>query len=393
MRVQRVLESTSSVVRLELSDGIGCSTDGEFEADVLPLLSKDLQSFIAVNAGFTSRSVSALVERCGRTLQQVRFIDCRRLDVDAVKAVGRRCPRLRSVAFVYRGDDGGDSTRRCEEDSSEWWSLSDSQVVAALVNVAGAAELSSVSFVGFQSVCDIEVTYLADCYCSTLRRVDLSNCRSLTDAALGALAERCLNRLRELAFAATRVTDAGVAALVAGCPRLQRIDLTDCSALTDAAAQSLASCCSRLERVSLRRCHRLTSAALDALVRHCPQIQTLDLSETSVDVVTPLVLGLHRLHQLILDGCTSLVSPPPDVASAGIAAIRDYYIEYNPSCRYFRLPCDIRNRSREIIQRSALNEKHETFLCRILSAFCASKLSKPFHYFSSHLRGGGGGAG
>jgi len=321
-----VLESTSSVVRLELSDGVGCATDDEFETEVLPLLSKDLQSFVAVNAGFTSRSVSALVERCGRTLHQVRFVDCRRLDVDAVKAVGRRCARLRSVAFVYHDDDSG------SEHSSS--SLTDSQVVAALVNVAGAAELSSVAFVGFQSVSDIEVTYLADCYCATLRRIDLSNCRSLTDAALSALAERCVNRLRELAFAATRVTDAGVAALVAGCPRLQRIDLANCAALTDAAARSLASACTRLERISLRRCHRLTSAALDALIRHCPQLQTVDLSETSIEVVSPLVLGLHRLHQLTLDDCQSLVSPPPDVASAGIAAIRDYYIDYNPSCRY-----------------------------------------------------------
>jgi len=337
MRVQRVLESTSSVVRLELSDGVGCSTDSEFETNILPVLSKDLQSFIAVNAGFTSRSVSALAERCGRTLQQVRFVDCRQLDVDAVKAVGRCCPRLRSVAFVYRGDVGSKATDLDAEHNAEWWSLTHSQVVAALVNVAGAAELSSVSFVGFQSVCDIEVTYLADCYCSTLRRVDLSNCRSLTDAALGALAERCLSRLRELAFAATRVTDAGVATLVAGCPRLQRIDLADCSALTDAAVQSLASCGSRLERVSLRRCHRLTSAALEALVRHCPQIQSVDLSETSIDVVTPLVLGLHKLHQLTLDDCTSLVSPPPDVARAGIAAIRDYFVDYNPSCRYISL--------------------------------------------------------
>ena len=325
------------MVRLELSDGVGCSTDEEFEADVLPLLSKDLQSFIAVSAAFTSRSVSALVDKCGRTLQQVRFIDCRRLDVEAVKAVGRRCPRLRSVAFVYRDDAGGKAAGRSTGDGSEWWSRTDSQVVAALVNVAGAAELNSVSFVGFQSVCDIEVTYLADCYCSTLRRVDLSRCRSLTDAALGALAERCLNRLRELSFAATRVTDAGVAALVGGCPRLQRIDLADCSSLTDVAVQSLASCCPRLERVSLRGCLRLTSAALDSLVRHCPQMQTLDLSGTSIDVVSPLVLGLARLHQLVLDDCASLVSPPPDVASAGVAAIRDYFIDYNPSSRFSSL--------------------------------------------------------
>jgi len=325
-----VLESTSSLGRLELSDGVGCSNDDEFETDVLPLLAKDLQSFVAIDAGFTSRSVSTLVEKCGKTLQQVRFIDCCHLDVDAVKAVGRRCPRLRSVAFVYHGEVGG---KAAAEDASGWWSRSDSQVIAALVNVAGAAELTSVSFVGFQSVCDIEVTYLADCYCSTLRRVDLSSCRSLTDAALGALAERCLERLRELSFAATRVTDAGVAALVGGCPRLQRVDLADCSALTDVAAQSLASSCPRLERLSLRRCRRLTSAAVDALVRRCTQLQTLDLSGTSIEVVTPLVLSLPRLHQLVLDDCTSLVSPPPDVARAGIAAVRDYYVDYNPSCR------------------------------------------------------------
>jgi len=96
-RVQRVLETKLSVARVELLDGVGCSTDDEFEAGVLPLLGADLLSFVAVAARFTSRSVTALVERCGRTLQQVRLVDCRRLDVDAVKAVGRRWPNPRAT--------------------------------------------------------------------------------------------------------------------------------------------------------------------------------------------------------------------------------------------------------------------------------------------------------
>ena len=222
----------------------------------------------------------------------------------AEEAVGRRCPRLRSVAFVYHGDHSdGDDPHGDGDGGAAWWSQTDSQVVAALVNVAGAAELSSVSFVGFQSVCDIEVTYLADCYTATLRRVDLSGCRSLTDASLAALSERCVGRLRELAFAATRVTDAGVMALVAGCPRivaglvalvagcpwlvagvaalvagcprlvagcprLQRVDLADCAALSDAAVRSLASSCPRLERVTLRRCRPLAGTSLDAVAAH-----------------------------------------------------------------------------------------------------------------------------
>jgi len=194
----------------------------------------------------------------------------------AEEAVGRRCPRLRSVAFVYHGDHSdGDDPHGDGDGGAAWWSQTDSQVVAALVNVAGAAELSSVSFVGFQSVCDIEVTYLADCYTATLRRVDLSGCRSLTDASLAALSERCVGRLRELAFAATRVTDAGVMALVAGCPRLvagcprlQRVDLADCVALSDAAVRSLASSCPRLERVTLRRCRPLAGTSLDAVAAH-----------------------------------------------------------------------------------------------------------------------------
>jgi len=340
-------------------------------------------------ADFTDRSVTALVDRLGAGLQSIRFADCRRLDVEsAILTVGRRCPRLRSVAVVCRYEDDGlgpmpspsppllsssQPVRRGEvaditmtvpnghavllppsSDSSDSWpastssraresvSVGEGSVVSALIRVAGSAELVSISFVGFHSVTDVDVGYLADCYQSTLRRIELGGCRSVSDAGLSALAERCCHcqadRLRDVSFAATRVTDHGVALLAAACPRLRRVDFSGCPAVTDDGVRKLAVGCRRLERVLFVGCRSVTDRGLDALVRHCPVLQVIDFSRTSVVAVSPLVLALAKLAKLRLDGCDRLVRPPLEVAMCGLDAVRQFYADYNPTNRLSENP-------------------------------------------------------
>lgn len=357
-------------------------TDDVFVDQLLPLFPSSspmgnenhiLQSFtIDGSDDFTDRSVAALVNRCGSGLQFVRFANCQRLDPEAtINAVGRGCKRLRSVAFVRRQDDDGFGRARPSPPPQQQQQQQpssapdadksaipnghansesrpqsivrcttvvpgDAPVVSALIRVAGAAELASVTFVGFRSVLDVDVGYLADCYQSTLRRVELAGCRLLSDVGLMSLAERCgsADKLRDVSFAATRVTDRGAAALAAACPRLRRVDLSRCAAVTDDGVRALAVGCRRLERVSFAGCRSVTERGLDALVRHCHGLQSIDVSRTSVAVVTPLVVALSKLSRLGLDECDRLVRPPQEVATRGLEAVRQYYKEYNPSCRF-----------------------------------------------------------
>jgi hypothetical protein len=214
-------------------------------------------------------------------------------------------------------------------------SPSDAKVVSSLIRVAGAAELTSISFVGFNSVVDVDVGYLADCYQQTLRRVELSWCPALTDAGLTSLVERCgpADRLRDVSFAGTCVTDVGAAALAAGCPRIRRVDLSHCRSITDRGVRALAVGCRRLERVSFAGCGHVSDAGLEALIRNCLALTSVDFSQTTLKTVTPLVLAASRLSRLNVDDCKQLMSPPLDVCSRGIDVIRQFYRHYNPSSR------------------------------------------------------------
>jgi len=151
------------------------------------------------------------------------------------------------------------------------------------------------------------------------------------------LSSRCKD-LKDVCFGSTLVGDEGVRALANGCPKLQRIDFAHCSAISDLSIVTIAQKCPRLERVVLNGCPSLTSTSLTALIRHCPSLQSVNLSETSVESVSPLLLSLTKLKHFSVDRCSRMVEPPASVTREGLDAIRAFYKEYNTSNRYANLP-------------------------------------------------------
>ena len=309
---QNVLCQTLNLVHLEFLD---CSwlDDASLTSEILPLLPADLRSFGVVGSRLTSTSLRSLTDRCPK-LQTLRLSNCRELGPETLARIGTGCAALLSLAIQYDDED------------SDWTTSADGDPLGELVRNF-TSDLTSVSFVGFRSVSDIGVSYVAQCYFATVQKVNFSRCRLLTDASLFSLADEC-RLVRELSFNSTRVTDRGVDAVAVRLSRLKVVDLGNCGALTDGAVRSLAERCPNLERIDVENCHRLTDTSLVVLALRGANVKWIDMSGTGLTFVHPFVVGMKKLLHLRVDNCPDLIHPALEITRQGLVGIVNFYTDY-----------------------------------------------------------------
>ncbi len=110
-----------------------------------------------------------------------------------------------------------------------------------------------------------------------LRSVDLSGCRSLTDAGFSALA-RCNPRLESVrAKQCELLGDLGLAALLWGARRLRELDLEGCRGVTSEGVMAMisAGCCRELRSLDVSFCPRVGTAAVEALRARMPRLRRI----------------------------------------------------------------------------------------------------------------------
>lgn len=291
-------------------------TDEIFTRDIVPFLSPDLASLSISSWPITNTSVTSLTSTCPN-LQQLKFINCGHLVGNVIATIGENCHKLKSLAFVF--------------DTPTAWSRSaEARLLSDLVRVCSAL-LSSLTLVGFDGLTDLEVEYMSECYGSSIRRLNLNHCRSLTDRSLTRLASRCKD-LREVCFNGTRVTDQGVISLLSACSDLHRLDFGNCPSVGDASIRVVAEKCPRLERLCLENCSLVTEDSLVAVLTGCPTVQSINLNGTSLTRVPTIVLASQKLRHFTVEHCPRLLEPPQGVAR--LKQIKDYYKEYNAPFRY-----------------------------------------------------------
>jgi hypothetical protein len=153
----------------------------------------------------------------------------------------------------------------------------------------------------------------------SLKILDLSHCRNITDEGLKLLAKA--GNLEQLSLDGCHlITDEGIAAIAGSCPRLQSLSVRQCRLLTDRACCHIAeklwiedldmSSCVRLtdegievltleftglRRLSLSRCSRLTDYALDVIAFHCKALNEVDVSECPRLTLE----GIQRLEDML----------------------------------------------------------------------------------------------
>ena len=108
------------------------------------------------------------------------------------------------------------------------------------------------SAAGYLNVSTIE--YGDRQHCCNLQRINLSNCKKITDTGVSAIAQHCPLLSDINVFGCELLTDIGVSAIAQHCPLLSNIDVSGCHLMTDIGVSAIARHCPLLSNISLSCC-------------------------------------------------------------------------------------------------------------------------------------------
>ncbi|KAL2258741.1 hypothetical protein VTK26DRAFT_7821 [Humicola hyalothermophila] len=133
--------------------------------------------------------------------------------------------------------------------------------------------------------------------CPSLRRLNLSYCKHITDRSMAHLAAHASSRLEALSLTrCTSVTDAGFAAWAhARFPRLTRLCLADCTYLSDGAVAALVNAAKGLTHLDLSFCCALSDTATEVVALGLPNLRELRMAFCG-SAVSDASLGCVALH-------------------------------------------------------------------------------------------------
>lgn len=255
----------------------------------------------------------------------------------ALRLVALRCPKLRQLNIGQCPSISGSGLRAVAESCHDLTELrlahathlSDVRVLQRFPH--GCPTLRVLDLTGCRQLSDAVMTSVV---MPSLIELHLSQCAALTDRTLFACGSHC-PELRVLTLSGlAKLTDTGILSLVEGCPWLRQIDLAHCVHLSDVGVSWLAEHSPELRHVVLDGCIELTDVALHALGSYCPDLKHLSvaqvkkLSDIGLAYIAQScpalqVLVLTNLY-LISDGPRKTKNPGPQhhvKVNVGLAAI------------------------------------------------------------------------
>lgn len=201
------------------------------------------------------QSIVRLVGTRWPEIVKLDLMNCFDLTNDAVEAIGAACRNL-EILSLYN----------CRNISEK-----------CLPALSGCPRLMKLDL-GETNVGDVNGYYFNELAtgCQKLSVVSLSNCDTMTDAGVIALA-KCKELVDVDLHACERISDTGVKAL-AGCLRLEKLNLCSCEYVYGSAIIQIARTCPKLKELNLTRCRYLSNEAVVAL-GSCQRLETLILEE------------------------------------------------------------------------------------------------------------------
>jgi len=220
-----------------------------------------------------------------------------------------------------------------------------------------------------------EVVHTIAHKCPNLERLNLADCKQITDKSIIAIAQNCkkltsldLNRcakvtsaaIEELANAAlplqslhlcrplvdtqevlndasiarliavspdlrvlrlrscNRITDLTISQIASTCPELMALDLSWCGRISDNSMAVLGESCKKLRSIALNGCRLLTDRSLRSLLSNASNLQSISLAHlpfATNSVLTEMAPALHNLNILSLNGCAEVT----DISIVAIA--------------------------------------------------------------------------
>ncbi|KAF9351749.1 hypothetical protein BGX26_010276 [Mortierella sp. AD094] len=136
-------------------------------------------------------------------------------------------------------------------------------------------------------VTDAAVALIVD-KCQYLETINLSYCRLVTDLGLLSVAKFCRRNLRVLHLTGNlKISDVSLIAVAKYCPQIKKLYLSECSQITDAAVEWIAQSCSStsMNELELHRCDRIMFGLplLNLLANKCKVLQRLTLTYKQIN--------------------------------------------------------------------------------------------------------------
>lgn len=235
--LERVLPPMSRLTHVEITNVVK-PDETPFTDDGLVLLGtwcKNLRTLRlnVASQGLTGRGVTAALLGCGRNLLDLELQRCPGVGREALKAIADYCPNLQSL-----------SLKAC-----------------ALVSDQGLGHFTS-----------------ARCR-TTLRRLNLSQCRNVRDRGLLQVASS-FPLLTSLDVSHCDVTDVGVLSLPACCPDLRVLSARGCSDLSNVCMKAFAATSAQLQELDIRRARWITAAGVMAVLKHCLRLRRVCIDDS-----------------------------------------------------------------------------------------------------------------
>lgn len=129
----------------------------------------------------------------------------------------------------------------------------------------------------------VPLSLLVTAFNPELRHLDLSALaakKSVNDAAVDALTQRCRLLTRLNLFGCWLITDLALKAVGERCPGLQYLNVGSCMSVTDVGVGFIAQGCPSLLDLNLWRLDQVSDKSLALVAERCPQISVLVVSDT-----------------------------------------------------------------------------------------------------------------
>jgi F-box and leucine-rich repeat protein 2/20 len=235
---------------------------------------------VHINLSGLSAATNTAMKIIGQHCPKVEHLNvtwCNNLDTKGLRRVVEGCPNLKDLrAGEVRGWD----------DTAFMNELFKRNTVERLI-LTNCDTLSDEAFTVLLEGFDPEYDFLTDRVVvppRRLRHLDLTRCRSLTDASIKKLAHN-VPLMEGLQLSKNHsLTDDSLTDVLPTLPNLTHLDLEELDSLTNLSLQTLAnsSCKSTLQHLSISYCENLGDAGMLPVLKACTKLSSLDMDNTRV---------------------------------------------------------------------------------------------------------------
>jgi len=222
-------------------------------------------------------------------LESIDLSNCRKITNISVISLLQNCPKLSKLSLSY-----------CKNLSSELFSNSLIWRKVRYLNLQRCTGIFDAGFAFWKDQINQEKEDPLTPDFFRLKKLNLSDCSFLTDAAINSIAETCVE-LEEISLSfCCALTDECILNLITKCKELKTLDLNYCGlAVTDDICHTIANECQNLTCLGFRGCIQITDEGIKVLLNSKSNLKKINCSQcTNISNETRRLLEDHGIELL-----------------------------------------------------------------------------------------------